>query len=80
MEEIKSLQNKYKFATIAADITTPYKYIPQEIKELSDDLKNIDTIMSKTKDMEVIKLCKFLKSKLYVKKKFFEELRLCCGR
>lgn len=73
MDEIKSLQNKYKFVTVADDILTPYKYIPETIKELAADLTKIDTIISSTKDIEVIKMCTFMKSKLNTKKKFLEE-------
>lgn len=72
MEEIKVLENKYRFVTVESDIATPYKYMPQTIRELSDDLKEIDKIISKSNDSEVKKLCERLKSKLNIKKKFFE--------
>lgn len=69
MEEIKTLENEYKFVTIGSDMTTPYKYIPENIKELSADLNKIDIIISKTKETEVMKMCMFMKSKLSAKKR-----------
>ena len=73
MEEILSLQNKYRFVTVASDMATPYKYIPQAIKELMEDLEKIEKIISKNKDGEVYKLCDRMKSKLKTKKLYFEE-------
>lgn len=73
MEEIKLLQNKYRFDSDVESDATPYKYMPQAIRELSADLKEIKKIISKSNDSEVKKLCEQLISKLNTKKTYFEK-------
>lgn len=64
MMSINQLNNKYKFAVSPSEI--PYKYIPETVKELSDDLKEIENIIieNKNNELRVLNLCASLKSKL----------------
>lgn len=54
------------------DSTLPYKYMPQEIKELSKDINNIDLILSTNTDTDVKKMCTDLKRKLTESKNYFQ--------
>lgn len=73
MEKINVLTNKYKFVNVETDPEVPYKYLPQSIKELKQDIKEIDKIISDENNGAVLKACKVLKSKLNFSLKFFEK-------
>lgn len=70
MEQIELLKDKYRQAI--SDNTHPYKYIPENIKELSADIKKIEKIISENEDSDVLKACGDLKSKLHKSLKFFQ--------
>lgn len=55
------------------DSSLPYKYMPQEIKELSQDIKNIETILSNNTDPHVKQLSEELVPKLTTSKTYFEK-------
>lgn len=60
MEKIKELEKKYRDADDASE--TLYKYIPDTIKILTNDIKEIKKIISE--HTEVLKLLEEMKEKL----------------
>jgi CRISPR/Cas system CMR-associated protein Cmr5 small subunit len=71
MEEIQVFQNKYKFA--CNDDSIEYKYIPETIEELTQDLKKIDELILRNKDdKDVLTVCEKIKQQLSVSLKFLE--------
>lgn len=72
MEGINLLTNKYKFVTVQSEHAVPYKYIPGAIKELKDDIKEIDKIISDETNATVLKSSEELKAKLNTILRFFE--------
>lgn len=72
MEEIKKLSNKCARTDSQTDSALPYKYIPDTIRELSEDIKKIVEIINGQSDPSVLKECEFLKSKLDSSLNFFE--------
>lgn len=71
MLNVYDLESKYRFAI--PDQAVLYKYIPENIKELSQDLKKIEEIVSQKPNSEVLNLCNSLKLKLSDSLKYLTE-------
>lgn len=72
MDAIKAFEAKYRQISVSTDVTLPYKYIPAMIDELSNDLKEIDKILSEAKDIEVSKFGDSIKLKINTRLYFFK--------
>lgn len=70
MEEIQLLKSKYRYVSVK-DSSMPHKYMPREIKELSEDINKIEIILSNNTDSEVNRMCDEMKYKLTTIKDYF---------
>ncbi|KAJ6639411.1 hypothetical protein Bhyg_12155 [Pseudolycoriella hygida] len=57
--QIKQLESKYKFV-LECDLI-PYEHIPDTIKEVSDDLQKINSVISKNNNNDLVNTCVKLK-------------------
>ncbi len=73
MEKINVLTNKYKYVTLETDLSLPYKYLPEIIKELKADVKQINKIITNEKNSEIVKASNALRTKLNSRLFFFEK-------
>lgn len=69
MEKIKTIRENHRLS-FSIDLI-PYKYLSQTIRDFSQHIKDIDSIVSE--DSDVLKLCEIFKSEISANIKYLQD-------